>query len=201
MKILFCNKYNYRFSGTESYLFDVMELLRQQGHETALFSMADPRGEATAYDAMFVPHLEFKSPAGPIRRARLAAHAIYSIGARKRLRSLIEQFRPDVAHVRNIYHHLSPSILWELRARKVPVVYHVNDLKLVCPSYNAVCKGSACELCAGGRSGTSSPPDATWALGSNPLSSPPKPMCTAGCARTRNVSTSFSRPVSSCAQG
>ena len=43
MRILFCNKYNYPFSGTEVYLFEAMELLRSRGHEVALFSMADPQ--------------------------------------------------------------------------------------------------------------------------------------------------------------
>ena len=50
MRILFCNKYNYPFSGTEVYLFELMELMRAHGHEVALFSMADPRGEPTPYD-------------------------------------------------------------------------------------------------------------------------------------------------------
>ena len=60
MRILFCNKYNYAFSGTEVYLFEAMELLRSKGHEVALFSMADPRGSPTPYDHHFVPHVDFK---------------------------------------------------------------------------------------------------------------------------------------------
>ena len=151
MKILFCNKYNFRFSGTESYLFDLMDLLRAQGHETALFSMADERGIPTAFDSDFVSHIDFKQPAGVIRQLRLAAHAVYSRDARQRLRNVINKFKPDVAHIRNIYHHLSPSILWELRAQKVPVIYRVNDLKLVCPSFNGVSKGEACGRCATGK--------------------------------------------------
>ena len=64
---------------------------------------------------------------------------------------MIQAFRPDVAHLRNIYHHLSPSILWELKAQGVPVVYHLNDFKLLCPSYNMVAQGRACERCHGGK--------------------------------------------------
>jgi glycosyltransferase involved in cell wall biosynthesis len=152
MKILFCNKYNFAFSGTEVYMFELMELMRAQGHEVALFSMADPRGAPTPYDQHFLPHIDFKSPDdGFIARAKLAAHAIYSIDARWRLRRMIAAFRPDVAHVRNIYHHLSPSILWELKAQGVPVLYHLNDFKLLCPTYNLVSKGQACERCRGGK--------------------------------------------------
>jgi len=44
---------------------------------------------------------------------------------------------------------LSPSILWELKAQGVPVVYHLNDFKLLCPTYNMVAKGRACERCHG----------------------------------------------------
>ncbi len=64
---------------------------------------------------------------------------------------MIAEFRPDVAHVRNIYHHLSPSILWELKAQNIPVVYHLNDFKVLCPSYNLVLRGEACEACKGGK--------------------------------------------------
>ena len=152
MKILFCNKYNFPFSGTEVYMFELMDLLRAQGHEIALFSMTDPRGQPTPYDHYFLPNIDFKSHShGLIRRAKLAAHAIYSTEARWRLRQVIADFHPDVAHVRNIYHHLSPSILWELKAQSVPVLYHLNDFKLLCPTYNMVANGRACERCRGGR--------------------------------------------------
>ncbi|MFZ0803075.1 MAG: glycosyltransferase family 4 protein [Terriglobales bacterium] len=146
MKILFCNKYNFPFSGTEVYLFELMQLLRSQGHEVALFSMADSRGQPTAYDQFFVPHIDFKDPtAGWLTRARLGAHVIYSTDARDRLRKMLQVFRPDVAHVRNIYHHLSPSILWELKEQGIPVIYHLNDFKLICPVYNMVTSGHACQ--------------------------------------------------------
>jgi glycosyltransferase involved in cell wall biosynthesis len=150
MRILFCNKYNFPFSGTEVHLFELMELMRVHGHEVALFSMADPRGMPTSYDQHFVHHIDFKSQMGWWRRARLAPRAIYSVEARRKIRDMIWEFRPDVAHVRNIYHHLTPSILWELRAHGVPVLYHLNDFKLLCPSYNMVWNGEACERCKGG---------------------------------------------------
>jgi glycosyltransferase involved in cell wall biosynthesis len=150
MRILFCNKYNYPFSGTEVYLFEAMELMRSRGHEVALFSMADPRGQSTPYDRHFMPHVDFKEPGGWFHKARLAVHAIYSSEARRRIRTMIADFQPDVAHVRNIYHHLSPSILWELKKQNVPVVYHLNDFKVLCASYNLVLRGEACEACKGG---------------------------------------------------
>src|SRR5205814_118526 len=142
MRILYCNKYNFRFSGTEAYLFEAMDLMRSRGHEVALFSMTDERGAATAYDQYFVPRTDFKRQRGLVAKSRLALQAIYSVEARKRIRRVIEEFKPEVAHVRNIYHHLSPSILWELKSQSIPVLYHVNDFKLICPSYNLVSSGN-----------------------------------------------------------
>ncbi len=150
MRILYCNKYNYPFSGTEVYLFEVMQLMRANGHETALFSMADPRGAPTEYDHHFAPRIDFKAPASWPQKVEKAAHAIYSWESRRRLRAMIREFRPDVAHVRAIYHHLSPSVLWELKAQNVPVLFHVNDFKPLCPNYNLVSRGKACEACKGG---------------------------------------------------
>jgi glycosyltransferase involved in cell wall biosynthesis len=132
------------------YLFELMELMRKRGHEAALFSMFDERGEPTPYDKYFVPHIDFKEKTNWWGKTKRAAHAIYSPDARRRIRRMIEDFRPDVAHVRNIYHHLSPSILWELKKQNIPVVYHLNDFKLLCPSYNLVSQGKACEACKGG---------------------------------------------------
>jgi hypothetical protein len=45
-------------------MFGAMELMRSKGHSVALFSMADPRGEATPYDRHFVPHKDFKNQEG-----------------------------------------------------------------------------------------------------------------------------------------
>ena len=153
MRVLYCNKYNYPFSGTEVYLFELMDLMRAKGHEGALFSMADPRGEPTPYDRHFVSHIDFKAKSGWWGKAQKATHAIYSTESRRQLRAMIGDFRPDVAHVRSIYHHLSPSILWELKAQNVPVLYHLNDFKVLCPNYNLLSLGKACEACKGGHSG------------------------------------------------
>jgi len=125
--------------------------MRSQGHTVALFSMANSRGEPTPYDKHFMPYVDFKEESSLWQKVGRAGRAIYSREARRRIRGMIAEFRPDVAHVRNIYHHLSPSILWELKAQNVPVLYHLNDFKLLCPSYNLVDQGQSCEKCKGGR--------------------------------------------------
>jgi glycosyltransferase involved in cell wall biosynthesis len=152
MRILYCNKYDYPFSGTEAYLFDLIERMDQRGHETALFTMNHGSPSAFQGRAYRIPYLNFKDPAaGFLKKAKMAAHAIYSRSARNAMRQCIADFSPDIAHVRGIYHHLSPSILWELKRRHVPVLYHLNDFKILCPTYNLVARGEPCQSCRNGR--------------------------------------------------
>lgn len=151
MRILYCNKYDYPFSGTEAYLFDLIRCINERGHQTALFSM--DHGQASSFDGRSyrIPHIDFKdSSVGTWKKARLAAHALYSPSARRAMRSCLSDYAPDLAHIRSIYHHLSPSILWELKQHGIPVLYHLNDFKILCPTYNFVAHGQACEACKGG---------------------------------------------------
>ena len=152
MRILYCNKFNYPFSGTESYLFDLIRRMEQRGHETALFSMDHHQPSAYAGRSYLIPYKNFKDhSAGFFKKAKLAAHVLYSPSARRLMRECLLEYSPDIAHIRGIYHHLSPSILWELKRQRVPVLYHVNDFKLLCPAYNLVANGQACEACIGGK--------------------------------------------------
>src|ERR1700690_3737600 len=151
MRILYCNKYDYPFSGTETYLFDLIHRMEERGHETALFSMDHGQTPAFTGRAYRIPRINFKDPsAGFFKKISMAAHAVYSPSARGAMRHCLADFSPDLAHVRGIYHHLSPSILWELKRQGVPVLYHLNDFKILCPTYNFVADGHPCERCSHG---------------------------------------------------
>jgi len=56
-----------------------------------------------------------------------------------------------VAHLHNIAHQLSPSILGPLRMAGMRVVQSLHDYKLVCPTYRLYVDGQVCERCRGGR--------------------------------------------------
>src|SRR5437016_14109266 len=97
MRILYCNKYNFPFSGTDVHLFELMDLMRSGGHEVALVSMSDPRGPSTAYDRHSGEYSDFKqSNQGLKSQARLAAHASEQQAARQRLPGVPAQLRAAV---------------------------------------------------------------------------------------------------------
>ena len=108
MRILYCNKYDYPFSGTEAYLFDLIHQMDQRGQETALFSMDHGRTPAFTGRSYRIPYIDFKDPnAGLLNKIKMAAHALYSPLARRAMRSCLADFSPDLgAYPR----HLPPPV-------------------------------------------------------------------------------------------
>ena len=77
---------------------------------------------------------------------------IYSVRSASGMAGVLDRFRPDVVHLHNIYHQLSPSILRPMAKRGIAVVMTVHDYKLVCPTYRMLDgAGALCDACVEGR--------------------------------------------------
>jgi glycosyltransferase involved in cell wall biosynthesis len=147
MKIIYLNNYHYIRGGSERVLFEEMRMLREGGHEVGIYARSHDKNEASEYAEFFPPPLDTERLPLKFTTLRTVKELIYSNAARKGLREVIKRFRPDVAHAHNIYGRLSLSVLDELKAAGVPVVMTLHDLKLLCPSYLMLNKGSICERC------------------------------------------------------
>jgi len=146
MKILIVNKFYDLRGGTERVMFDLRDGLTARGHEVFPFSMRDARNEPSPWSRYFTPSRDYDAP-GLITKLRQAWWTVHDQQARRCLEELLEQRRPDVAHLHNIYHQLSPSILEPLTRRGIPVVMTLHDYKLACPSYTLFRDGKPCEKC------------------------------------------------------
>ena len=88
-------------------------------------------------------------PQRVLRRARpgsacaaaTPAHPIYSPSSRGAIRRRREH-RPDIAHLHNVYHQLTLSIVDELTSQRVPTVMTLHDYKMVCPAYTLFTEGA-----------------------------------------------------------
>lgn len=152
MKILQVNKFHYRRGGAETVYFGVSDLLRRHGHEVIPFAMQDDRNEETPYARYFVSNIDLREERGGVAgKVAAAGRILYSREAERKMDALLRETRPDVAHLHNIYHQLSPSILRALARHKVPVVMTLHDYKLICPAYTLYTNGALCERCKGHR--------------------------------------------------
>jgi glycosyltransferase involved in cell wall biosynthesis len=151
MKILIINKFLYPRGGAELCALDTGALLTAHGHEVAFWGMQHPRNPDYPHAGTFTSHVDFNEEMNFWRKLKSAGRIIYSFEARRRLSTFLKYFRPDVVHLNNIAHQLSPSILDVLRSEHLPAVMTMHDLKLVCPAYLAFVHGKPCERCSGGK--------------------------------------------------
>jgi glycosyltransferase involved in cell wall biosynthesis len=151
MKVLLVNKFFYPRGGSESALFLTARVLEEHGHEVAVFSMAHPENIRSPFERYFLSGVDFDGSRSAAQKLKAAGRLLYSFEARRKLDALLREFRPDVAHLHNIHHQISPSILHTLRASRIPVVMTLHDYKVVCPTYRLLLHGQPCERCRRGR--------------------------------------------------
>ena len=152
MRVVNANKFYYHKGGAETAYFQTARLLQEHGHEVVPFAMQHPENEPTPWSRFFPSQVEFRAPGGPASRLARAARVIWSGEAKDRMRDLIAEARPDLVHLHNIAHQLSPSILEPIKDAGLPVVQSLHDYKLTCPTYlHRTPEGEICERCKGGR--------------------------------------------------
>lgn len=149
MRILFANKFFYLKGGSEHVFFDTAQYLEDKGHEIVSFSMRHPHNLRSANDRYFVSNIDYGS-SGFKDKIKASLNVLYSFEAKKKIERLIKEQRPDIAHLHNIHHQISPSVLTSLKKFKIPVVLTLHDYKMVCPSYSMISNKKTCEACRDG---------------------------------------------------
>ncbi|MGD1904962.1 MAG: glycosyltransferase family 4 protein [Leptolyngbyaceae cyanobacterium] len=135
MKILLVNDYGTPTGGAELLMLSLRDGLRQRGHDARLFStgvtIGDHHSQAdytcTGTTSSFRTLLQSGNP-----------------WAARKLRRVLQSFRPDVVHVKIFLTQLSPWILPLLRS--FPSLYYVAWYRPICPLGNKILpNGSPCQ--------------------------------------------------------
>jgi glycosyltransferase involved in cell wall biosynthesis len=152
VRVLHVNKFLYRKGGAEGYMEDLAALQARAGATVGYWGMDHPENTRLELADTFPSFVEFDDPPpGVVERAKMVGRMVWSLQAQRGMAAAIEAFRPDVAHLHNVYHQLSPSILSALHRADVPVVLTLHDYKLVCPTYQLLDQGEVCTACVGGK--------------------------------------------------
>lgn len=145
MKILLANKFYYRRGGDCVYMLNLELLLREHGHEVAVFAMDYPDNLETPWEIFFPSEIKFKPGLGMIETL---LRPFGTNEVKRKFCALLDKFKPDVVHLNNIHTQLSPVIGEIAHRRGIKVVWTLHDLKLLCPRYDCLRNGKiACEEC------------------------------------------------------
>ena len=157
MKVLMINKFLYPNGGSETYIFQLGKALESHGHEVQYFGM-EHEGRCVGNRAnVYTSDMDFHG-GSKLAKVTYPLKTIYSIEARKKIRIVLDDFKPDICHLNNFNYQLTPSIILEIRkwskqtGHSCRIVYTAHDYQLVCPNHmmNNPITHKNCELCLGG---------------------------------------------------
>ena len=158
MKILLINKFLHPNGGSETYIFELGNYLMSQGHQVQYFGM-EHEGRVVGNNVdSYTSNMDFHE-GSKFSKLLYPFKTIYSFEARKKLRLVLDDFKPDVCHLNNFNYQLTPSIIVEIDSwrkkhkNNCKILFTAHDYQLVCP--NHMCNNpnthTNCEKCLGGK--------------------------------------------------
>ena len=151
MKILLINKFLYPKGGAAISTLTTGNLLQQKGHEVFFWGMDHPKNPSYPHSEYFVSYVDYNKPQSVSGKFKSAVNLLYSFEAKEKMAAYLNIVRPDIVHLNNFAHQISPSILDVFAKYKIPTVMTIRDYKLVCASCGLLAKGKPCEKCRGGK--------------------------------------------------
>ena len=150
MRVLLANKFYYSRGGSDIYVIELERLLKEHGHEVAVFSMEHPLNKESEFVKFFPGEVDLNNK----NLSNLIPSLLRPFGSaevRTKFNKLLGEFKPDIVHLNNIHSQLSPILSVLARNLNVPVVWTLHDHKLLCPRYDCMRNGNPCELCFTGK--------------------------------------------------
>jgi glycosyltransferase involved in cell wall biosynthesis len=132
MRILFAHNDYGIWTGEEASAEKIVKLLSDHGHEVFWFRRSSHKlwlrgsffGKATAF-----------------------VTGIHNPIAARDIALMLDEIKPDLVQVQNLYPFLSPSILCPIKKRGIPIVMRCPNYRLFCPNGLLFSKGRVCERC------------------------------------------------------
>lgn len=157
MKILMINKFLYPNGGSETYIFKLGEHLLKQGHEVQYFGMEHEGRCVGNRISAYTSNMEFHG-GSKLSKITYPFKTIYSPEARKKIKLVLDDFKPNVCHINNFNYQLTPSIILEIEkwrkqtGHKCKIIFTAHDYNLICPNHmlNNPNTHENCEKCLGG---------------------------------------------------
>lgn len=153
MKVLMINKFLYPNGGSETYIFKIGEWLEKNGHEVQYFGMEHVGRCVGNRVNAYTSDMDFHG-GSILSKLTYPIKTIYSSEARKQIRKVLDDFKPDVCHINNFNYQLTPSIILEIKKwnKNCRIVFTAHDYQLVCPNHmlNNPNTHENCEKCLGG---------------------------------------------------
>lgn len=150
MRVLIVNKFLFPNGGSETYIFEIGRQLQKMGHEVQYFGMEHEGRIVGNHAESYTSDMDFHG--GGLQKLLYPFKIIYSWEARKKIKAVLEDFKPDVVHLNNINFQITPSVIYEVRKWektekiKIPIIFTAHDYQWICPNHMMMIPATR-ELC------------------------------------------------------
>ena len=158
MRIILVNYRYFISGGPERYYFNIKEILEKNGHEVIPFSVKSSRNVPNDYEKYFLDIVDDEvyfaqaKKKTPKMILKSFTRMFYSFEAKKKMKQLISDTKPDLVYIMQMHNKISPSIVDAAREMNVPVIHRISDFQYMCPNalfYND--RIGVCEDCLKGK--------------------------------------------------
>ncbi len=147
LKVLLINNCHYRRGGADVVYLNTGDLLESRGHDVAYFSTKSQYNYSTEYSEYFVRDIDALK-LNFVEQLVYMPRKLYSREAKRKLGKVIDNFKPDLAHIHLYKGGLTAAILPVLKRKKLPAVITLHDYSLLCPRNIMIDgEGKICERC------------------------------------------------------
>ena len=155
-KVLIVNKFLYPNGGSETYIFELGRQLKANGYEVQYFGMEDERNIVGNEAGSYTGNMDFHG--GKLSKLLYPFKIVYSLDARRAIRKVLDNFKPDVVHLNNFNFQITPSVIYEIKkyerqtGKRVKILFTAHDYQLVCPNHMLRCPKTEenCSRCIDG---------------------------------------------------
>lgn len=130
MRVLSVHNFYLQGGGEDTVFRLEAELLRRRGHEV-------------------IEYTEDNRRIAQMSAVSVAVQTVWSWNTYSRLRTLIQNTRPDIAHFHNFFPLISPAAYYACHEMGVPVVQTLHNQRLMCPAASFFRRGRLCLDCLG----------------------------------------------------
>lgn len=128
MKIISLHNYYKQPGGEDTAFSSELDLLRSHGYEV-------------------LEYIDNNARVDTMHPVSVALQTIWSMHSRKKLKNLLKQVRPQLAHFHNTFPLISPAAYYACSEMGIPVVQSLDNPRLLCPAATFYRDGAICEDC------------------------------------------------------
>jgi glycosyltransferase involved in cell wall biosynthesis len=129
LRILFIHTLYLQRGGEDRAVENEMQLLKSKGHDVEVLLFSN------------------EEKGGLFQKLQTGLRSVYNRNAYRITTEKVKEFKPDVAHVHNLFYMASPSVLFALHRLNTPVVATLHNYRLICSNALLLRNERPCELC------------------------------------------------------